>query len=333
MLDYSELRLALLIPLYNDWKEIGRLLLTLDDAIGSLNLAGVNLCIVDDGSTEGHQDYIKDIENIKNLKNLEIIKLTRNLGHQRAIAVGLVHLYLNDSSDITIVMDGDGQDNPYDIKGLMSEVSRHNNQSIVFAERTIRSEGVFFCLFYLMYRLIHKLLTGKGIRFGNFSAIPRTYLGSLITLSELWNHYAASVVVARIPYTVVSTSRVIRYSGDSKMNFIKLVVHGLSAIAVQREVVSARMLMIIFCGAILTFAASCLMAFQAANTPLEIVFLLFAIWLLALLLAFIFVFIILGNRESATFLPVRDSHYFISKVYTYRNNRGVYSFCKEKNGI
>ena len=71
---------------------------------------------------------------------------------------------------------------------------------IVFAERAKRSESLAFRVFYGLYKLVHRVLTGQGVRVGNFSVIPRARLASLVVVSEMWNHYAAAAFASRQPY-------------------------------------------------------------------------------------------------------------------------------------
>ena len=79
---------------------------------------------------------------------------------------------------------------------------------------------------------------------GNFSIIPRPRLASLVVVSEMWNHYAAAAFKSRQPLCTVPTQRAKRLDGKSKMNFVNLVVHGLSAISVYGELVGIRLLVV-----------------------------------------------------------------------------------------
>ena len=80
------------------------------------------------------------------------------------------------------------------------------------------------------------------MRVGNFSAIPRGRLASLVVVSELWNHYAAAAFKSRQPSVSIPTERAKRLHGRSQMNFINLVIHGLSALSVYSEIVGVRLL-------------------------------------------------------------------------------------------
>ena len=78
------------------------------------------------------------------------------------------------------------------------------------------------------------MLTGRSIRFGNFSALPRRRLESLVVVSEFWNHYAAAVFKSRQPFVTVPT-RATRLSGNPQMNFIRLVVTASAHLGLQRH--------------------------------------------------------------------------------------------------
>ena len=112
----------------------------------------------------------------------------------------------------------------------LNELNSNDASRIVFAERTKRSEGWRFLLFYSVYLFLHRVLVGQRVRVGNFSVMKRECLESLCTSSELWNHYAASAFATRQPMSFVRTNRAIRLAGHSKMNFSALVTHGLSVV-------------------------------------------------------------------------------------------------------
>lgn len=314
----DNLKATVLVPLYNDWEAVSILLKNLDSLVPQLCLESIDVLLIDDASTHVQSPSFRSLV-LNNISKVEILRLSRNLGHQRAIAVGLVHICKHNESDVTIIMDSDGEDNPADIEKLLRAVKENALQKVVFAERTIRSEGLVFYIFYQLYRFINWILTGCKIRFGNFSAVPRPALKSLVTVSELWNHYAASVVSSKVQYTLVPTARKKRYSGQSKMNFIGLVTHGLSAIAVHREIVSTRILMMITFGGII---AACFLTgvIFFGGAQLELSFSLLGIGIiLALLVQMLsivlsLVFLVLGNRDNATFLPIRDCDFFIEKI-------------------
>src|SRR4051812_37592691 len=232
--------ILVLIPVFNDWPAVARLLIELDRTLG-VSGRDARVLLVDDGSSETPGPDLAPPAP-RRLREIEILQLRRNVGHQRAIAIGLSHSEFAIQAEVIVVMDGDGEDRPDDVPRLVDELERADGRRIIFAKRLRRSEGALFATMYALYRWLHLLLTGERVRFGNFSAIPAPLLGRLNTMSELWNHYAAAVIKSRVPYATIITTRGIRYSGTTKMNYVGLVTHGLSAMSVFGDLIGVRLL-------------------------------------------------------------------------------------------
>ncbi len=315
-MDESPVDVVVLIPVFNDWEAAGLLI----DAL-AIELAGrpesVRVLLLDDGSTEP-----PPAERARpawaRFRRVDALALRRNLGHQRAIAVGLCHVEANVPCGAVVVMDGDGEDAPADVPRLLARLAAEDGRAVVFAERTKRSESLVFRVFYRLYRSLHWALTGIAVRVGNFSAIPFPQLRRLVAVSELWNHYAAAVFKARLPFVMLPTQRAERLAGKSRMNFVSLVMHGLSAISVFSDRVGVRLLIAaggFFAGAAGLLAA--LLAFVVAGHSAPAWLAPTALGLLGLATALIlpigvFVFVVLGGREGSSFLPLRDYVYFVA---------------------
>jgi polyisoprenyl-phosphate glycosyltransferase len=311
------MKLAVLTPIYNDWAALTALVAALNGALTSERLSA-SILVVDDGSRTEPEIRLAGGE-LGAIDAVDVLHLRRNLGHQRAIAIGLAYLEANTDHDAVIVMDGDGEDRPEDIPRLLHKLEMEHGSAVVFAERTRRSEGVVFATLYWWYRLIHWLLTGERVRVGNFSVVPRASLRRLVAVSDLWNHYAAAVFHARIPFVTVPTTRGTRYAGESQMNFVALVAHGLSAMSVFGDRIGVRLLL---ATCTLTSMVGIVSAtfvgwhvasgqpfpewtLSAAAAMVLLVFLVFATSLA-------FVFIILAGRNSAGFLPFREFTHYVS---------------------
>lgn len=275
--------------------------------------------MVDDASTEpGSREALSGP--FRSIRNISLLTLRRNLGHQRAIAVGLAYAEKHQQSDVVVVMDADGEDAPADVPRLIKCVLDKQSTRIVFAERTRRSESGLFQLCYRLYQIVHLLLTGIRVRVGNFSAIPGRLVTRLVAVSEIWNHYAAAVFKSRIPYETIPTRRAQRLAGHSRMNFVGLVIHGLSALSVHGELIGVRLIVAttVSVGAIavvtaIVFSSDRVALALPAWTPLLSVIIMGLLLHLGFLAA-IFVFIILQARVNASFLPARDYQYFIESV-------------------
>lgn len=310
--------LLILVPVYDDWDAVALLLPRLDDSLAEAGLRA-RVLLVDDGSTRPVPEKLF-AGNAGALVRVDVLALRLNMGHQRAIAVGLAYIEANVPSGTVIVMDGDGEDRAEDVPRL---VRRHEELGgrIVFAERRRRSNSLAFCLFYGLYRWTHRLLTGLSVRVGNFSVIPRSVVHQLVVSSSLWNHYAAAVYKARLPFELVPTRRGRRLAGEAKMDFVSLVGHGLSAISVFSDRVGVRLLLGISLLAVVSLiglgSTSAVYAFSGTPLPVQLMYaaaLLVIVLFQMLLFSLVFVFFVLAGRSDAGFIPVRDHACFIDRV-------------------
>jgi hypothetical protein len=311
-------KIAICIPVFNDWTSVNRLI----QEIAHQPIAKSNeltVLLVDDGSTEQPDRSSLAAASAGKLV-VEILELNRNVGHQRAIAIGLSCLADQSKHDAVVVMDADGEDNPADIATLIDEMQRHDPAPVVFARRSRRTEGVVFRGGYLAFRILHRLLTGCGCNIGNFSIIPAQWLDRVVHAPELWKHYAASVIASRLPVSKVPCSRHERYAGKSHMNLTSLVVHGLRAISVFGETVGVRIclalgMMIVFglagLGAVLYIKAATSMAipgWATTATGLTLVLLINVLVLTAPALL-----LILSARSHVGFMPARDWEQLVAR--------------------
>ncbi len=317
-------RFLILIPNYNDWPSLELLIKNLDHTLQAHQVEA-DLLIVDDGSTIPPGETLVNAM-YHSLGRVEILKLRRNLGHQRAIAIGLAYVEAHFPGPAVVVMDADGEDDPADVPRLIAKCRDEAFQKIVFAERTRRSESRAFRVFYGLYKTLHVMLTGIRVRVGNFSVIPRSRLQSLVVVSELWNHYAAAAFKLRQPLCLVATRRAPRLYGRSRMNFVDLVAHGLSAISVYGEIIGVRLLVL---ACLLIFAA---LAGVAATILVRLTTdwaipgwatytmgILVVMLTLGVMFAFLFSFIVLAGRQGSSFLPCRDYSYFVQEVRRLRD--------------
>jgi hypothetical protein len=312
--------IVVMIPLYNDWASLRLLLADLDGVLAA-DGRRARVVVVDDGSTVdpepgGWGPY-------RALRPVEVVHLRRNLGHQRAIAVGLPYIEAHVPCRAVVVMDSDGEDAPSDVPKLLARYEAECGRKIVFAERARRSESPMFIAFYTLYKALHVMLTGLGVRVGNFSVIPRRRLESLVVVSELWSHYAAAVFKSRQPYCAVPTHRARRLAGKPQMNFVRLVVHGLSALSVFSDIIGVRLLvatMILTLLSLLGIGATVLVRlFTTLAIPgwaTTLIGILLIVLLQAIMFSILFSFLILGARQATTFLPRRDYAPFVGEVTT-----------------
>jgi glycosyltransferase involved in cell wall biosynthesis len=311
-------RLIILIPVYEDWSSLRLLLGKIDEHLAACGHT-VTVLAVDDASVEPPpRDLFCAYQTISALK---VLRLKVNLGHQRAIAVGLSYVQAQLACDKIIVMDADGEDRPEDITSLLKTSAEAGERQVVFAERAARSESWAFRMFYNLYRLLFRISTGRRIRFGNFSLIPFTLVGRAVATPDIWNNYAAALVKARLPLVMVACNRGARLAGKSKMSLVSLILHGLSAISVYSEIFGARALIASFVVMLMALALGLAATMIRLTTDLAIPgWATYAVGLSvigvlqAVTLTAFFVFLILHSRNAPTFIPGRDYAYFVGEV-------------------
>lgn len=302
-----------LIPVYEDWAAVAALLAKLDAAFAPAGWSA-DVLVVDDCSVARPGPRVVPASP-RALARVRALRLRRNVGHQRAIAIGLAFLDHDDpGSELPVlVMDGDGEDDPADALTLLARFVAEGRARAVFAGRARRSEGLVFRAGYQAFKVVHLLLTGHRVQVGNFSVLPASALGQLVVASELWNHYAAAVFKLRLPRVIVPVPRATRLAGSSAMSWVSLIVHGLSAISVFAEVVGVRLVLATSALAALAAAALALALRSAERLPPAAPWALGGL-LVALLLGALFEGLLLlgllSNRGAAVFLPVRDHGFF-----------------------
>ncbi len=220
-------KILILIPVFNDWESLQKLIVELNENIKDFNTISVDCLIVNDASSID-QPQLKRPEKIRSLK---ILNMKKNKGHARCNAFGIRYVKENEKFDYLILMDGDGEDRPVEIKKLINEIEKNPNRSIV-AKRIKRSEGLFFQFLYFMHKLITFIFTGKKINFGNYSCLTKEDVGILSTKASLWSSYSGTVKKCLKNLNEIESTRGKRYFGPSKMSIIKLLIHSFSIIAV-----------------------------------------------------------------------------------------------------
>jgi hypothetical protein len=308
-----------LIPVFNDWEALARLLGSLDETFQDCGIHA-DILIVDDASVVSAPAELKFFS-FKAIEKVSILELKRNLGHQRAIAIGLAYIAANLNCKAVVVMDGDGEDNPKDVPRLINCCQAESYTKVIFAKRTKRSETFVFKCCYLVYKLIYKLLTGHHIQVGNFSVIPYSLLHRVVVVSEIWNHYASGIMRARIPYIEIATKRSNRLFGRSKMNFVSLVTHGISSISVYADIVGTRLIISISVVVLLILMTLIGILFIKLFTTLAIpgwtsfmIGILCSILMQAVMLSVVFALMILNTRNSYGFMLSQDYHYFVFRL-------------------
>ena len=228
-------KFIILTPLFNDWKSVSKLLNEIDSQIINWK-TDVSVIIVNDASTEERSGLEL---NYKKINSVKILNMKENRVHQRCIAAGLKYIYENEDFDRVIVMDADGEDRPEELNDFFIKVQENPSKTIT-GNRFKRSEGFIFRFLYEIHKLLTLVFTGKLIKFGNFSCLPKDHVKQLIQAPYLWNSYSSSIVKTINDRTFIPSTRGFRYVLPSKMNLFALIFHSLAIISVFRNIVIVR---------------------------------------------------------------------------------------------
>ncbi len=224
------MKIKILVPIYNDWQSASKLLGEIDNNISDLDHE-ISVIIVNDASTHDRQDEQRDF---KNLHSIKILNMKINQGHARCIATGLKYIFEKEDFDYAIPMDGDGEDRPEEIKEFINQIDNSNNNPIV-GERVKRSEKLIFKICYQLHKLITLTFTGKSIKFGNYTCLPKSTVEKMIKEKATWNSFSGSLKKIENNLLPIPSTRGSRYFGPSKMSFINLIKHSLSIMSVFRK--------------------------------------------------------------------------------------------------
>ena len=228
-------KFIILIPLFNDWKSVSKLLDQIDLQISNWE-AQVSVIIVNDASTE--ERFGLDFSFTK-IKSVKILNMKKNRASSRCIAAGLKYICKNEDFYRVVIMDADGEDRPEELNDFFKK-TRENPKMTITGNRFKRSEGLVFKILYEIHKLLTLIFAGKLIKFGNFSCLPKDHVKQLIQKSYLWNSYSGSIVRVIDNRTFILSSRGLRYVLPSKVNFIGLIFHSLTIISVFRNTVIIR---------------------------------------------------------------------------------------------
>ena len=228
-------KFKILIPVYNDWESLIKLLDEIDKVIANIKNSEFDCMIVNDASTI----KLPEIKVPKNIKKIEIFNMKQNRGHARCNAFAIRYLSKKDDFDNLIVMDGDGEDRPEEIKYLVNQALEDQEASVV-AKRVKRSEGFLFQIFYEIHKLITLVFTGKQINFGNYSCLTKKDVITLSQQESLWSSFSGTLKKSISRLNTINSTRGSRYFGPSKMSFFNLGIHSFSIIAVFKSQVFLR---------------------------------------------------------------------------------------------
>ena len=257
-------KIVILIPVFNDWESLKKLLSEVNENVSNFKEIHFECLIINDSSTIEQPNLTRP----SNIKSFEILNMKENRGHARCNAFGIRHVFQKKDFDYLILMDGDGEDRPIEIKSLIEAINKKPTVSAV-AKRVKRSEGPFFQFLYQVHKLITLIFTGQNINFGNYSILTKADVEKLHSKASLWSSFSGTVKKNIKSLNEINSARGLRYYGPSQMSLFKLLIHSFSIIAVFKYHVFLRSTFIII---LLAYLSSTLGNFSIFLIILTVIF-------------------------------------------------------------
>ena len=181
-------KIIFLIPVFNDWDSLKKLITEIDFNINVIKNFEFECLVVNDSSSIQQPE----IQLPSNLKSIKILNMKKNRGHARCNAFGIRYISQKEHFDYIILMDGDGEDRPNELKSIINKISEKPDTSVV-AKRIKRAEGPIFQFLYKTHKIITYIFTGELINFGNYSCLIKKDVKKLSTKASLWSSYSGTV--------------------------------------------------------------------------------------------------------------------------------------------
>jgi glycosyltransferase involved in cell wall biosynthesis len=210
-------RLSVAIPAHNEEDVLAELLRRVATAMDSIEGGPHEIVIVDDGSTDQTWTILEQAA--QHEPRLTVVGLSRNFGHQAALAAALDHV----SGDAVVLMDADLQDDPNAIGRFVQKYQE--GYDVVYAKRIRRKEPWWLrALYYTFYRLIAHISDMRlPLDAGDFGLISSRVVEQLRKMREHHRYLRGLRSWAGFRQIGIEVERNERYAGRSKYNLLRLI--------------------------------------------------------------------------------------------------------------
>lgn len=209
-------RVSVAVPVYNEEAVIPLLLQRVTAVLDSVPGGPHELVLVDDGSSDGTLELLLDAA--RKDSRLVVVGLSRNFGHQTALAAALDHV----SGDAVVLMDGDLQDPPEAIPTLLDWYRQ--GYDVVYVQRINRKEWwlLRFC-YYLFYRIMLALSSIQlPLDSGDFGLMSRRVVDQIRRMPEHHRYLRGLRGWVGFRQIGIPIERSARQAGRTKYSPIKL---------------------------------------------------------------------------------------------------------------
>ena len=209
-------RVSLAIPIYNEEAVVPQLLRRTAALLDRLPGGPHEIVLVDDGSSDRTAEILEAAT--EDDSRLVVVALSRNFGHQTALAAALDHV----SGDVVVLMDGDLQDPPEAVP-LFVDTYRQG-YDVVYAERVNRKEAWWLRLcYYIFYRLLAVLSPVRlPLDAGDFGLMSRRVVDEIRKMPEHHRYLRGMRSWVGFRQIGIPIERSARQAGRTKYSPLKL---------------------------------------------------------------------------------------------------------------
>jgi glycosyltransferase involved in cell wall biosynthesis len=220
---------SLAIPLYNEEAVVPELLSRTMKALDSIPGGPHEIVLVDDGSSDRTFELVAAAA--EQDPRLVVVGLSRNFGHQTALAAGLDYV----TGDVTVLMDGDLQDPPEAIPQLLDLYRA--GYDVVYVRRTNRKEAWWLrACYYIFYRLLSALSSIQlPLDAGDFGLMSRRVVDEIRRMPEHHRYLRGMRTWVGFRQIGIAMERPARHAGRTKyspLRLLKLASDGIFAFSI-----------------------------------------------------------------------------------------------------
>lgn len=221
-------KISIVVPCYNEEETISLFYKEISSLRGFFdqNNLTVEICLVDDGSSDNTLNEIKKVRECDN--GVHYITFSRNFGKEAALYAGL----MMSTGDYVVVMDADLQDPPELIPKMYYLMKQENCDCVATRRKDRQGEPPIRSLFAkLFYKLINKISDVKivdGAR--DFRIMTRTMVNAILEDKE-YNRFSKGIfswVGFKTAWMEFNNRE--RIAGETKWSFRKLFLYSIEGL-------------------------------------------------------------------------------------------------------
>jgi len=209
-------RISLAIPVYNEEAVVPELVRRTTAVLNQIPGGPHEIVFVDDGSSDRTPELL-ELAAQKDSR-LVVVALSRNFGHQTALAAALDHV----SGDVAVLMDGDLQDPPESIPVLLEAYEQ--GYDVVYVRRINRKEAWWLrACYWLFYRLLAALSPVQmPLDSGDFGLMSRRVIEEIRKMPEHHRYLRGLRTWVGFKQIGIPLERSARHAGQTKYSALRL---------------------------------------------------------------------------------------------------------------